>query len=58
MAYKSFVKALCDLGVTNALYLDMGEGWNYSFYRDNDGKVNFIHNRRTFFTTNRLTIYR
>ena len=28
--------------VTHALYLDMGSGWNYAWYRDNNGKVKEI----------------
>jgi hypothetical protein len=27
------------LGVTNALYMDMGAGWNYSWLRDAAGGV-------------------
>lgn len=27
----------------NALYLDMGGGWNYSWYRDSVGKAHDIH---------------
>ena len=28
--------------VTHALYLDMGRGWNYAWFRDEDGKVKEI----------------
>lgn len=38
MAYGDFVKSLQAYGVTHALYLDMGAGWNYAWYRDKDGK--------------------
>ena len=39
MTYESFVKWLTAYKVTRALYLDMGYGWNYAWYRDNDGKI-------------------
>ena len=39
MSYEAFVKSLTDYKVTHALYLDMGSGWNYAWYRDEGGKV-------------------
>ena len=39
MTYEFFVKCLSDYKVTYALYLDMGRGWNYAWYRDKSGKV-------------------
>ena len=39
MEYSFFLKCLQAYGVTHALYLDMGSGWNYAWYRD--GKGNF-----------------
>ncbi len=39
MTYESFVKSMVDIKVKNALYLDMGSGWNYAWYRDKNGKV-------------------
>jgi hypothetical protein len=35
--YAAFVAALMKAKVTNAMYLDMGGGWNYSWYRDCQG---------------------
>ncbi len=58
MSYKDFIDALMNIGVTHALYLDMGAGWNYSFYRDNDNSVHFIHNHRIPYTTNWITFYK
>lgn len=43
LAYSEFVKLLIGLNVKNALYLDMGGGWNYSWYRDSAGAVHEIH---------------
>ena len=39
MTYESFVRCLKAYKVTHALYLDMGRGWNYAWYRDINGKV-------------------
>ena len=32
--FEDFMEELRRLGVTNALYMDMGAGWNYSWYRN------------------------
>ena len=32
--FDAFMEELQRLGVTNALYMDMGAGWNYSWYRN------------------------
>lgn len=37
--FNEFMAELDRLGVTNAVYMDMGAGWNYSWYRDAAGKV-------------------
>lgn len=37
--YEEFIDELRRLHVTNAMYLDVGAGWNYSWYRDAAGKV-------------------
>ncbi len=39
MHFDEFMDELDRLGVTNAVYMDMGAGWNYSWYRKADGKV-------------------
>lgn len=39
MTYEFFVKCLKAYKVTHALYLDMGLGWNYAWYRDKEGNV-------------------
>lgn len=43
LAYSEFVEKLANLKVKYALYLDMGSGWNYSWYRDSVGIVHEIH---------------
>ena len=37
--FDEFMKELKRLRVTNAVYMDMGAGWNYSWYRDAADKV-------------------
>ena len=52
MHFDDFLNKLKELNVTNALYMDMGAGWNYSWYRKNTGaaktlfglKVPWSHN--------------
>ena len=39
MHYGEFISALEKLGVRYALYCDMGSGWNYSWYRDENGRA-------------------
>ena len=39
MHFTAFMEELQKLGVTNAIYMDMGAGWNYSWYRQVSGKV-------------------
>lgn len=56
-AFGDFIQALLDEGVTEAIYLDMGPGWNYSWYRDDSGVTHEIHNHRIIYTTNWITFY-
>ena len=43
MHYSEYIQALEDLGIRDALYCDMGSGWNYSWYRNENGKaINII----------------
>ena len=37
--FDEFMDELSRLGVTNALYMDMGAGWNYSWYRNAANKA-------------------
>lgn len=39
MQFDEFMEELQRLGVTNAVYMDMGAGWNYSWYRNAADKV-------------------
>ena len=56
--YKDFHSDLLKAGATEALYLDMGPGWNYSWYRDITGKPVEIHPKPYKYTTNWITFYK
>ena len=58
MTYQSFLLALQKFGVENALYLDMGVGWNHSFYRDTDNQLHILHPKVHHFPTNWLVVYK
>lgn len=56
--YQLFLKALKSKGVNEAIYTDMGDGWNYSWYRDNDGRVVEIHQEPNPYSSNWLVFYK
>ena len=63
MTYEFFVKCLSAYKVTHALYLDMGFGWNYAWYRDKKGQVKEIFPESKSapnykFRTNWITFYK
>ncbi len=58
MLYKDFIDAMIVTGVTYAIYLDMGSGWNYSFYRDSDNSAQFIYSHQIPYTTNWIAFYK
>lgn len=39
MNFEDFLSEVQKLHVTNALYMDMGAGWNYSWFRNQDNRV-------------------
>ena len=39
VAFGRFLYLLASCGVENAIYLDMGRGWNHSWYREPDGTL-------------------
>ncbi|MCH5347415.1 MAG: YdcF family protein [Muribaculaceae bacterium] len=53
-----FLKCLTSLGVTEAIYTDMGDGWNYSWYLENDGSVREIHPTPGEYSSNWLVFYK
>lgn len=63
MYYEQFVNSLKAYKVRHALYLDMGRGWNYAWYRDSDGKIKelFPESKQASsykFRTNWITFYK
>lgn len=56
--YRLFIDALKSLGVKEAIYTDMGNGWNYSWYRDNDGKVVELHPGPYKYSSNWIVFYK
>ena len=56
--YGDFVRALIRLGVSDAIYCDMGSGWNYSWYRADDGHTETIIGMPWPFSHNWLTFRR
>ena len=56
--FGTFAASLKKLGVKEALYTDMGPGWNYAWYRDSGGNPIEIHSFPTIFATNWITFYK
>ena len=56
--FKDFVASLAKAGVSNAIYMDMGEGWNYSWWRHSCGTAVEIHEIESGYTTNWVTFYK
>lgn len=56
--FGSFINELLKIGVTEALYLDMGTGWNYSWYRNKYNDVVEIFPIKCRYCTNWITFYK
>lgn len=57
LSLKNFIESLIAMGVSDALYLDMGKGWNYGWYREtSDSKATNFFDYRTPYQTNWLVI--
>ncbi|MBR6431622.1 MAG: hypothetical protein IKS64_02120, partial [Muribaculaceae bacterium] len=58
--YDDFVEMLEQFAPRHALYLDMGIGWNYSWWRDGKGIAFNIHPRaaKSRYCTNWITFYK
>lgn len=58
MAFGDFKQLLLDAGIKEALYTDMGHGWNYSWYREYaDSNAIFIHKEYQEAATNWIVFY-
>lgn len=58
ITFGNFIKALLSQGVTEALYTDMGQGWNYCFYHTNnaDKMPQYLHSLPMPYASNFITI--
>lgn len=57
LPFGHFLDGLEKLGVRNAMYCDMGRGWNYSWYRKDDGSVKELFPTPGKYTTNWIAFY-
>jgi hypothetical protein len=57
IAFGDFKKKMMELDISDALYLDMGNGWNYAWYRD-AGKIVELHPKTHNYCTNWITFYK
>ena len=57
LPFSRFMDGLQKLGVKNAIYCDMGRGWNYSWYRKDDGTVKELFTMPGKYTTNWVAFY-
>ena len=60
VSYEQFVALLEAFAPRHALYMDMGAGWNHSWWRDADGQVHEIHPvaEKSRYCTNWITFYK
>lgn len=60
ISFGNFIDALLQQGVQEALYTDMGPGWNYCFYRENSTDVapKYLHNQSLSYSSNFIIIYK
>lgn len=56
--FGEFKSALLSVGVSEAIYLDMGSGWNYAWYRIDDKTIEVIHPKVHDYCTNWVTFYK
>ena len=56
--FGDFKESLLATGVSEALYLDMGNGWNYAWYRLNETAIVGLHPKVHDYCTNWITFYK
>lgn len=58
VTFGNFIDALLSQGVKEALYTDMGQGWNYCFYRVNQSEKTpkYLHSSALPYASNFITI--
>lgn len=58
ITFGNFIEALLAQGVKEALYTDMGQGWNYCFYRsgNTEGTPKYLHTQSLPYASNFITL--
>lgn len=58
VTFGNFINALFSQGIKEALYTDMGQGWNYCFYRTNstESSPKYLHTQSLPYASNFITI--
>lgn len=56
--FGDFKAKLKELGVSEAIYLDMGSGWNHAWYRVDDETIVELHPKAHDYCTNWITFYK
>lgn len=58
VTFGNFIDALLSEGVKEALYTDMGQGWNYCFYREKKAETSpkYLHTQSLPYASNFITI--
>lgn len=57
LPFGEFRDKLMKLGISYAIYLDMGLGWNYAWYRDGNN-IKELHKKKHNYCTNWITFYK
>lgn len=57
ITFGEFKQRLLSFGISEAIYLDMGGGWNHAWYRNKD-KVIELHPKKHDYCTNWITFYK
>ncbi len=57
ITFGEFKQRLLSFGISDAIYIDMGDGWNHAWYRDKDNIIE-LHPKRHDYCTNWVTIYK
>lgn len=58
ITFGNFIDALLSQGVSEALYTDMGQGWNYCFYRSKAAEASpeYLHSESLPYASNFITL--
>ena len=58
ISYGDFKSALLRQKVQQAIYLDMGVGWNHAWYRAHNDSIKELHPKAHNYCTNWITFYK